>query len=244
MLVHDVDKVFWDHVHKYDAHDPNILKKIVHSFAVANNAFNIACSLGFNQEDRMFCYIMGLFHDIGRFEQWKLFKAFNDKTTMSHGVLGVKAFKEYIDPQSLQLSTERAQLLLDTILYHIDIYQGDDQNLWKYLDIIHTADAYSNLLFVALGNQDYRQGKDGYTPLMLEKFYENDKLFKYPIYTKVDRILVSLSNANAIKYPHLRQNIIERHYFDAIFETYKDHFSTEDQKVIRDAIDYLNKTYK
>jgi len=48
----------------------NIELKEVHSLNVAENCLKIAKSENLNQEKTLIAYLCGLFHDVGRFEQF------------------------------------------------------------------------------------------------------------------------------------------------------------------------------
>ncbi len=78
---------FWDVVKKYDLNESNLFRKFIHSFYVAKNCFTIACNKKMNQKERNICYLMGLFHDIGRFEQWVKYKTYDDVKSEDHGDL-------------------------------------------------------------------------------------------------------------------------------------------------------------
>lgn len=244
MEIYRINETFWEHIHKYDAMDPAILKKIVHSFAVANCAFDIACHLNYNQHDRLFCYIMGLYHDIGRFEQWKLYHTYDDNKSGSHGELGVKMFKQYINASDLGLNAEDIALLLDTIKYHIDVYKGNDSKLLKFLKIIHSADAYSNIPNFALGNQDFSGVTDGYSKEIMDKFYNKEPLFNVSAKTKLDRLLKTIMATNYVKFPHLRQYIIDNNYVEILYDVYKNNLNEEDRLVYRKAVDFWKENYK
>ena len=87
-------KIFNDYVLNYKGKDPNIEYKINHSYRVANLCVDIANSLDLKYKDREICYICGLFHDIGRFEQLNLTKSFTDSKLMDHGDIGAEILEK------------------------------------------------------------------------------------------------------------------------------------------------------
>ena len=241
---HDVNKIFWDFVNKFDTSDPSILKKIVHTYAVANNCFDTACRFQFNEEERIFCYMIGMFHDLGRFEQWSKYKTYDDNVSENHGEIGRRIFLSEFTPELLELTQDRFNLLADTILYHIKEFSGDDNTLWKYLNIIHSADAYDNLLNTAIGTHVMSSLSDGVTEFLFEKFLNNEKIFKYTIKTKLDRILKSIANAYCISIDFMRSNVITKNYFEIIYDKYVDILCDDDKIILRQAIDHLIDTYR
>ncbi len=89
---------FKEYVNKYDVENENILRKIGHSYRVMENSKMIAESLNLAQEEKEICILIGLLHDIGRFEQYKRFATYRDEISIDHGMLGVKILQkdEYI----------------------------------------------------------------------------------------------------------------------------------------------------
>lgn len=240
---YDINKIFWDFVHEFDINNPNILKKIIHTFAVANHCFDAACSLNFNEEDRMFCYMMGMFHDLGRFEQWTKYQTYADEQSENHGIIGRRIFESRFTPKSLELTQERYDILANTIQYHIIEFPGDDKELWKFLNIIHSADAYDNLLNTSLGSQILDNFEDGYSEIMLTKFLNNEKVYKIPCKTKLDRLLKSLGNAYCLSIDYMRQDIISKNYFNVVYQNHIHELNKEDQKIFTTIIDHLNSNY-
>ncbi len=79
----------------YDIKNPKIKYKYDHSLRVMNMSGKIAQSLNLNNEDVNLAKIIGLLHDVGRFEQAKRFDSFLDHETVDHGDLGAEMlFKE------------------------------------------------------------------------------------------------------------------------------------------------------
>ena len=85
---------FLDYTNRFHSPDQevekNIILKISHTFRVCDNISIIAESLGMGREDLALAEILALFHDIGRFEQLKVFGSFNDRITVDHAKLGLE----------------------------------------------------------------------------------------------------------------------------------------------------------
>lgn len=82
-------KVFDNYVAKYDIKNEKILLKVNHIYRVAEITRNIAISLNLSQEDVNLAELIGLLHDIGRFEQVKRYNTFNDHKSIDHGKFAV-----------------------------------------------------------------------------------------------------------------------------------------------------------
>lgn len=74
-----VSKVFDEYTSNYNLKDKGIYLKYHHSYAVSNLMKDLAISLDLTDEEIEIAKVIGLLHDIGRFEQWKKFASFNDK---------------------------------------------------------------------------------------------------------------------------------------------------------------------
>lgn len=85
---------FEKYVNNYDLTKEKIILKKNHSIRVMNLCVKYAKKLGFNDEDISLAKVIGLLHDIGRFEQLKDFGSFEDYKTMDHAIFGAKILFE------------------------------------------------------------------------------------------------------------------------------------------------------
>ncbi|EJX04339.1 HD domain protein, partial [gut metagenome] len=80
-------KAFENYLDGYDREDDKIRLKILHTYEVVKCAEQIATDMGLSQEDVELAKIIGLLHDIGRFEQIRRYDSFQF-TTMDHARYG------------------------------------------------------------------------------------------------------------------------------------------------------------
>ena len=90
----EAKKAFKEYVKKYNPEDEKIKIKIAHIERVAENSKRIAENLNLSQEDIELAELIGLLHDIGRFEQVRLYHTFVDKDSINHGEYGAKVLFE------------------------------------------------------------------------------------------------------------------------------------------------------
>ena len=91
------------YVEKYNPEDKKIKMKIEHIERVSQIAKQIATEQNLSEEDIELAELIGLLHDIGRFEQIRIYHTFKDKDSINHGEYGAKILfeegliREFID---------------------------------------------------------------------------------------------------------------------------------------------------
>lgn len=87
-------EVFEKYVEKYDKSNSRIALKVAHTYRVAQVSRKIATELRLNEEEVELAELIGLLHDIGRFEQLKRYDTFKDSISVDHAQMGLKVLKE------------------------------------------------------------------------------------------------------------------------------------------------------
>lgn len=91
----NVINAFAEYVRNYDPSDEKIKLKIDHTYRVAGLCQRIAESLGLSEPDVDIAWLLGMLHDIGRFEQIRRLGTFNDVQSVDHAEFGADLlFKE------------------------------------------------------------------------------------------------------------------------------------------------------
>jgi len=120
ILVKEYYNWFNSYVKKFygeeDLVNQNIELKEKHTLNVANHAANIAKSLNLTEEEVNTAEIIGLFHDIGRFEQFRTYKTFSDDISENHATLGIKILEENKILEDLDCGTKK--IILKAISLH------------------------------------------------------------------------------------------------------------------------------
>ena len=87
-------KEFLNYTSNYDSTDFHIKRKIDHSLRVMDISKSIAESLNLSEEEIDLAVLIGLLHDIGRFEQRRIYNTFIDEKSIDHGDLGIEILKK------------------------------------------------------------------------------------------------------------------------------------------------------
>ena len=83
----DILAAFKNYAAKYNINDVKITLKIAHTYRVAEISERISKSISQNIDSNL-AWLLGIFHDIGRFEQVKRFGTFLDVASVDHAELG------------------------------------------------------------------------------------------------------------------------------------------------------------
>lgn len=86
-------EAFERYLEQYDQSDDKVRLQIVHTYGVAEASRQITERMGLSPEDIGLAQLIGLLHDIGRFEQIKRFDSF-EPSTMNHAKFGVRILFE------------------------------------------------------------------------------------------------------------------------------------------------------
>lgn len=89
-------KEFLKFTENYDLQNKDILRKQKHSLRVMEISKQISNELKLNEEEIQISALIGLLHDIARFEQRKLYETFHDTKSFDHGDYGEKILEKDI----------------------------------------------------------------------------------------------------------------------------------------------------
>lgn len=102
-----VIKEFKDYSGRYDATQLKIKLKVEHTYRVAALSDRISDSLGLSKEDKDLAWLIGMLHDIARFEQVRIYDSYNDAQTVDHAQFGADLLF------GGELSTDKSHNLID-----------------------------------------------------------------------------------------------------------------------------------
>lgn len=86
--IQKAEQAFAAYVRNYNPEDGKVRLKIVHTYHVARTARQIAEEMHLCHEDVLLAQLIGILHDVGRFEQIRRFGDFRDHLTVNHAELG------------------------------------------------------------------------------------------------------------------------------------------------------------
>ena len=116
-MIEKVIEEFNKYTDNYDKKIMQINLKYNHSFAVMDLMGELAFRLGLDKEKIELARIIGLLHDIGRFEQFKKFKSFSDKN-MDHAEAGANYLFQDGNIRNFLIDDKYDQIIEAAIRYH------------------------------------------------------------------------------------------------------------------------------
>ena len=139
--------VFEDYLNGYDREDEKIKLKIIHTYGVVKSAREIGHRMHLNEEDQQLAELIALLHDIGRFQQLRLYNSFSPDT-MDHAAFGVQLLFEGENPMISRFIEDRSydELIRVAIARHSDFrLEGiQDERTLFHAKMIRDADKLDN----------------------------------------------------------------------------------------------------
>ncbi len=132
---------FENYIQNYDLNDHKIKLKHKHTYQVAEISELLATSLNLSEEDIELAKLIGLLHDIGRFEQAKRFDNFKDKD-FDHALYGVKILFEDNLIRDFITSNKHDEIIYNAVKHHnkMSIPNNLDERTLMFCKIIRDAD--------------------------------------------------------------------------------------------------------
>lgn len=217
------EKEFDIYTSNYDMSNATIRYKYDHSKRVMENCMNIAKSLGLSIEEVLIAGLVGLLHDIGRFEQYKVYNTFNDLKSIDHGDYAVKILfednyiRKFIDEDSYD------EIIKKSILYHNKFLIGEcnDKEL-IFCKVIRDADKIDIFKhFVDKKDTIVFKTKE-VTPELYNKFFEKKSLDFNEVKTNADMKILQLSMFFDLNYKYSYDIVKSMDYFNILVDRYID----------------------
>lgn len=111
-------KIFNQYVKEYDLKEPMIILKFHHSYRVMEICKDLALYLKLNDEDIELAMLIGLLHDIARFDQWTDYHTFVDRKSFDHGDEGYNILVKDDFIKQFTNDEEKIKIILKAVKNH------------------------------------------------------------------------------------------------------------------------------
>lgn len=194
---------FINYVSNYDLNNIKIKLKYDHSIRVMNLMMKYAKELGFDSYEVELASVIGLLHDIGRFEQLKEYDSFNDKETIDHATLGVKLLFEDNLIKKFWSNKNDYELIKFAIKNHnkLNIEKCNNEKFLKYAKLIRDTDKIDILYVYGVSDElKVRSENISISKPILNCIKDNKTVSYDLINNKNDELSVSFSYIFDINY--------------------------------------------
>lgn len=219
--------VFAAYTKQYNSEDDKIRLKIVHTYRVSELCERIARSIGLTEQETDLAWLLGLLHDVGRFEQLRRFGTFDDSVSIDHAACGADIlFEEGRIRDYIEDTTE--DTLLETAIRMHNVYrvaENLDERTLQFCHILRDADKIDilrvNVEFsleeIYNVSMDELQ-QESITPEVVQSFYEEHAVLRSLKKTTVDFIVGHISLVFELVYPISAAIVKEQGYLDKMLQ--------------------------
>ena len=202
-----------------------ILVKETHTGYVTTNCIELAKNLKLSEHDIELAEIIGLFHDVGRFKQYQIYKTFNDADSEDHADLGVKVISEL--EFFKKISAEDFEIIKFAIQQHNkkEIEKNSDERKILFTKIIRDADKLDiyRVLEPYLNDSNLdkmpnfiKSTDTSISPDFVQNFIDGNQADYNKMRTYGDRKIVRLMWVYNINFKWTMKKILERGYIEKI----------------------------
>ena len=187
---------FSEYVKPYDMTNGKIELKIKHTYRTVEVAKKIAEDLKLSEEQVLLAELIALLHDIGRFEQVRIYNTFKDKDSIDHADLGVKILFEDEVIRDFIEDTKYDNIIYKAIKNHnkFKIEEGLSEEELLQAKIVRDADKTDIFARFAFDIElcknvlyDYKEmSKQIVSPKVMEKFEKYEQVNRNEFNTDID----------------------------------------------------------
>ena len=230
-------KFFDDYVFTYDMNDPEINYKYHHSYRVMDIMITLAKKLNLSKKDIELSKVIGLLHDIGRFEQDKLFDSYDDRA-MDHGDYGEKVLRENNFLNQTSIDKEDYEVVYKAVKNHnkFEIEKGLTERELLFAKLIRDADKLD--ILYAIGNPNYNilfQDDEEISEKIEKQFFNNTSGNTKDAKSLNDRLVIKICFIYDINFKETYEMIYTNKYYDKLYER------INRKDIFKPYIDHVNK---
>jgi len=229
---------FTEYVSNFYSDDPDynhlIRLKEKHTIRVCCNIAMLGNELGLSDQDMVLAETIALFHDIGRFKQYKTYRTFNDIVSENHARLGLRQIA--IHKVLSVCTTAEKRLITRAIAYHnaAILPVNEDDNTLFFMRLIRDADKLDIWkLFI-----DYCKEREKNHSSAIELGLPDDPVYSQRVKTLNDFKLLQIGWVYDLNFVPSFQTVQNRKYIEKLEETLPQ--SKEIKEAVQQAHDHVN----
>lgn len=248
-LIHAKNE-FADFLKRYpDQEEPGFRLKVIHTYHVAENAAVLSEMLDLSEEDRELAELIGLLHDIGRFEELRVTGELNN-LSFDHAAYGVKMLFEDGMIRNFIREDGYDEIIRKAILYHSlkEIPSGLKERELLHARLIRDADKLDNFrvkieeptenLFPGRINSVRQMEESVISPAILKALLKGKCADIHDRITPLDYYACIFGFAYDLNYACSRQMVLAKRYIEQMEEryVYRDEKTRKEMRMIRESV--------
>jgi putative nucleotidyltransferase with HDIG domain len=237
---------FINYTNNYDLTDNHITRKIYHSLRVMEISKKIAENLNLTQEQIELATLIGLLHDIARFEQRKRYGTYYDKKSIDHGDLAVELLEEN-NLIRLFIEDNKYDKIIKTAIknhnkYEIEPLEGEELLQSKIIKDADKIDIFFQLAYKFAKNKEAIENSD-ISEYYIEQLKKGKCILRDADESAIDELVLITSFIYDIHFDYSLKFIKNEKYIEKMFEQFNFNKNTKNQveEIIKIANDYLEK---
>ena len=230
-----VEQAFETYTRQYQVSDPKIRLKIDHTYRVAGLCERIAETIP--GSDKNLCWLSGMLHDIGRFEQVRRYNTFSDADSVDHAAFGADLlFQEKLLDSFGTFEQDHVEILETAIRNH-NRFRIDDavkEPCRTYCNILRDADKIDILRvnyetpFEDIYNVPESEMKQAaVSDAVKQNFLEGHAILRSVRKTPADTLVSHISLVHELVFPISIRIVKEQGYLDKLLA-----FQSENEETV------------
>lgn len=241
-------KEFLSYASNYDSNNPHISMKISHILRVMEWSRKIAENLNLSQEDIELATLIGLLHDLARFEQRRLYDTFSDSKSVDHGDLAVTILEENEYIRKYVEDNQYDDIIKTAVRNHnkFKIEEGLDERTLLHSQIVRDADKLDIMyegvhMFYNTPNDIEQIENLPIAPEYYEQFMQSKQIFRKKDPTVLDGMICLISFIFDLNFDYSKKEILKENYINDILNRFD--FKNEKTKMQIDEIKNVANEY-
>ncbi len=222
-----VKREFAEYTNNYNPKDPKIALKIAHTYRVAEHCRDIANSIGLSEFDCQIAWLTGMLHDIGRFEQVRIYNTFVDSQSVDHAQFGADLL--FGDERLIERFMESRDLdeLIETAIREHNKFRitpNLDERTVVFCNILRDADKVDiyRVNIETPMEEIYNTTREdlenaAVSPEVMEQVRNHQTVTRDVRKTSVDHLIGHMALTFELVYPRSRQIAFDEGYLDKLF---------------------------
>ena len=229
----EVEKSFCDYTSAYNLNEAKVKLKVDHTFRVAALSDVITDSLGMAGYDKDLAWLLGMLHDIGRFEQVRRYHTFRDALSINHAELSADIlFRDGLIRNFINIGTDFPPsgdyLLIEKVIRLHNVFQLPDdltERELRFATILRDADKLDivRVNVETPRSEIYNVQEDIFleseiTHEVYEAIMQRQNLFRNMMKTPADLMLGHVSFVFGLVYPVSVRLMKEQGYLETVLQ--------------------------